>query len=383
MTDLSENEYAAVNVLPATTTEISEALDVTRSYVYDLIVSARQKGVDIQQDMDGRYYLPDEEATDNPNFTTLTRQLASEKAAITNEAKAILAELEYGLKQTLENTEPPRADRDTVTEGTQDLIIHRTDDHFGEVVRNQHGEEVFNSDIAEDRVWAAFEQAMAKAESLEDRGVTFEGAHLLHGGDLVTNDVIYEGQKNDTDESVQEQVERASNVYLEQIKELSDRFPYVQVACQVGNHGRLQGASINADGIVYSMMDHMIRENNDIDNVEFIRSDKSYYIDFDIRDYDVHLRHGHDSSLEHIGTNSAKARWRSWLIDHGFDIAFRGHYHQYKAESINGRPVYMGGSIVPQTDFEESHALSGRPVSAIHGAGDIAPDEWTERIYYH
>jgi hypothetical protein len=42
----------------------------------------------------------------------------------------------------------------------------------------------------------------------------------------------------------------------------------------------------------------------------------------------------------------------------------------------------MGGSIVPQTEFEESHALSGRPVAAVHGMTDRAPTEWTEKIYF-
>jgi hypothetical protein len=152
--------------------------------------------------------------------------------------------------------------------------------------------------------------------------------------------------------------------------------------CQPGNHGRIgSGNPTNADSILYSMLDKVVRASN-MDNVTFLQSDRSYYVDFSIRDWDAHLRHGHDASLEHIGTSAGKQRWLSWLVDHGFDVAFRGHYHMLKEEPINGRPVHMGGSIVPQTEFEESHALSGRAVGAIHGATDRAPTEWTEKIYF-
>lgn len=356
-------------------------MEVGRSYVYDLIKALRDAGYEVGQDSEGRYYVGDPES-EPPSHSAVQNRKAGEKAAITRETTALLSEMEHGLQKKLAATDPAVADESVRRDGAHDLIIHRTDDHFGEVITNQYGDEVFNSDIAEDRVRRVFDESMAKVEQRRDAGIDFDAAHLLLGGDIVTNDAIYEGQKNETDETVKEQVERAANLYIEQIRQLADEFPEVQVACQVGNHGRLGSASINADGIVYSLMDHVIRE-SDLDNVTFMQSDKTYYLNFDVRDYRFHLRHGHDSSLEHIGTSAGKQRWLSWLVDHGFDAAFRGHYHVYKEEPINGIPVHMGGSIVPQTDFEESHALSGRPVAAIHGATDVAPTEWTEKIYFN
>jgi hypothetical protein len=290
--------------------------------------------------------------------------------------------MEFGLKKQLQEMEPAVADGGGLQrDGGEHLIIPRGDDHFGEHITNQNGDDTFNSDIAEERVRTVFDNAIAKKEMREDAGVDFDGAGLFLLGDHVTNDAIYEGQKNETDASVKEQINRATEVYLEQIRRLSDQFPHVKVACQVGNHGRLGDASVNADGIMFAMLDKVVRE-SDMENVTLIQSDRSYYTDFSLRDYDIHIRHGHDSSLEHIGTSAGKQRWLSWLVDHGFDVAFRGHYHMLKEEPINGVPVHMVGSIVAQTEFEESHAISGRPAAAIHGMTDTAPTEWTERIYF-
>lgn len=387
MTNLSENQYTALEIIRsgdgATTQMISSAMEISLSYVYDLITALRRHGYDIKQDTEGRYYDAHVGQTGDPDtYVTNTRTTSASKRAITKTATATLAEMEYRLKSKLQNMEPAIADGGhDFREGGTHLLIHRTDDHFGEHITNTDGEDVFNSDIAQARVERVFDRSIAKAEWREDAGDEFDGAVLMMGGDHVTNDAIYEGQKNETDETVREQIDRCSDVYLEAIRRLSDKFPHVKVACQVGNHGRLESASVNADGIVFSMLDKVVRESA-MDNVTFIQNDRSYYTDFTARDYNVHLRHGHDSSLEHIGTSAGKQRWLSWLVDHEFDVAFRGHYHMYKEEPINGVPVHMGGAIVPQTEFEESHAISGRPVAAIHGMTDRAPTEWTEKIYF-
>lgn len=382
MTDtLSVREDKILEALPGVPQEIAAQLGVTLSHVYGAIGNLKQKGYDVRQDGDGRYFLPGDEPDGEPTDAQAVRLESDAKSTITRTAKETLAQMERELLDMLDETEPQIVEQEQTDSGT-DLIIHRTDDHFGEVVTNQYGEEVFNSEIAEERVREVFDETMAKVEARRDAGEEFDNANLLLGGDIITGENIYDGQKDETDEKLEDQINRASRVYVEGIRRLSERFPTVKVVCQPGNHGNLgSGNATNADNIVYSIIDKVVRE-SDMDNVSLLRSDRSYYIDFDIRDWSVHLRHGHDASLEHIGTSAGKQRWLSWLVDHGFDVAFRGHYHVYKEEPINGRPVHMGGSILPQTGFEESHALSGRAVGAIHGATEVAPTEWTEKIYF-
>lgn len=379
--DLSQNESDAVDVMPATSREISDELNIGMSYVWDIVGNIRDKGYSVSQDSEGRYYVAGDPPTDSPSAHTEARQTSANKASITRDVKEYLSELEDNLLQSLQDTEPAVAEMDP-NPGNQDLIIHRTDDHFGELTTNQHGDEVFNSEIAEARVREVFSEAFEEVDARREAGIEFDGAHLLLGGDIITGEAIYDGQAHEIDETLQDQISRATDVYLENIRRLSEEFDYVQVVCQQGNHGRLgHGNPSNADNVLYMALDKLVRE-SEMENVEFVQSHQSYYVDFQIRDWNVHLRHGHDSSLEHIGTSAGKQRWLSWLVDHGFDLAFRGHYHLLKEEPINGRPVVMGGSIVPQTEFEESHALSGRAMAAVHGISDEYPLEWTSRITF-
>jgi predicted phosphodiesterase len=129
------------------------------------------------------------------------------------------------------------------------------------------------------------------------------------------------------------------------------------------------------------MLDNVVRAAG-LDNVTFIQSDFTYYVNFSLRDWNAHLRHGHDASLEHIGTSAGKQRWQAWMLEHDFDIAFRGHYHMLKEEPVAGQPVIMGGSIAPTSEFEESRAITGRPAAAVHGVTDEQVLDWTERIYF-
>lgn len=382
MNDLSENEYVVKSLLPATTNDIADTMEVSISYVYDLIQSLKDKGYQVAQDSEGRYYIGNEQIERAQN-TEAVKQSSGEKAAITRKARKYLATLEYELKETLNESEAPVAEEIVQRPDATDMVIHRTDDHFGELVTNQYGDELFNTEIAANRVEKIFEETVAIKERREDAGETFDTANLLLGGDIITNDDLYDGQAHEIDCDLNEQLDIAGDVYIDAIKQLSDAFPSVRVVCQPGNHGRLsQGSPANADTILYSMLDKVVRE-SDINNVTFLKSDRSYYINFSLRNWNAHLRHGHDSSLEHIGTSAGKQRWLTWLVDHQFDVAYRGHYHLLKEEPVAGIPVHMGGSLLPQTEFEESHALSGRAGAAVHGATDEHPSEWTERVVFN
>lgn len=385
--NLSENQFTAKELMPETPQNIANAMGIELTYVYDLVRELRQKGVNVEQDSQGRYYVPAEHDPEQGTPTIDTRrQTSGQKAAITRKVKKFLAEMEYQLKSDLAETEPAVADGGLQQRaGGTDLIIHRTDDHFGEEIRNEDGDVVFNSEIAEERVYRVFDEALSIADARRAMGAEFDTANLLLGGDIVTGEAIYDGQAHEIDENLKQQISRAADTYLENVRRLSREFPSVQVIGQVGNHGELraQGSSnaANADDILYVMLDKAIRE-SEMENVTVMHSDRTYYVNFSLRDWNAHLRHGHDRSLEHIGTSAGKQRWQNWLIDHGFDVAFRGHYHMLKEEPVNGVPVVMGGSISPQSEHEESLAISGRPMGAVHGATDEYPLEWTERIHF-
>lgn len=385
--ELSPQEELVVDeLMPATTEQIASALNCSHSRVWDIAARLREKGLEVSQDGQGRYFVPGVHTGNTPTNSETTRITSESKAAITRKAKQFLAQLEEEMLGRLEGTEPAVVDGGIPRyDGNQDLIIHRTDDHFGEVVRNEDGDEVFNSEIAEARVRHVFEDVMRIADARRAMGVEFDTANLLLGGDMVTNEAIYEGQAHHIDENIRDQIRRTSRVYSDIIHELAMEFPYVQVVCTGGNHGEFRTGSAsnhaNADDILYDSLDLSVRRAG-LDNVQVLQSDAKHYINFNIRDWNAHMRHGHDATLEHIGTSAGKQRWLQWQHDHGFEIAFRGHHHQLKEEPIgSGIPVFMGGTILPQTGFAESMAMSGRPASYVHGATDAAPARWTERVY--
>jgi len=388
---LSEAEQQVLGFLegygePATAQLIADTTGITKSYARDIVSQLRSKGYDVPNDGSGYYIEANSGVRVATHSETESRVDSSTKGSITKEAKSTLAEMESELVERLSDRTPAVSDVEAHTPGGTTVAFHRTDDHFGDEYRDQDGNVIHDSDAAEDRVDKYFAEGLRRIEARRDAGQEIDNAVLLLGGDIVTNESIYEGQAHEIDEDLYEQIERASQVYTRHIRHLAERFDSVKVVCQAGNHGELRASgsstAANADDILYLMLDSVVRASG-LDNVTFIQSDYTYYVNFSIRDWNGHLRHGHDASLEHIGTSAGKQRWLAWLTEHDFDIAFRGHYHQYKEEPIAGRPVIMGGTVAPTSEFEESRAMTGgKPCGAIHGVTDEQVLDWTERIYF-
>lgn len=381
--ELTQTQYTVSELLPASSSQIAENLGVTQSYARDIIADMRAKGKEVQRDDLGRYYIPGEtEMASAEGAAANVQRGGDSKSQITRRINDILTEWEYEIKADLQHLQPVTSEvGHPYTDGGTDIIFHRTDDHFGHEEIGPGGEPIFNSDIAEEYVVQYFDKGIEYANMREKAGAEIENANALLGGDMLTNDSTYENQVSDVDGDMTEQIKRVTDVYFRQIRKLSERFPTLRVVCQGGNHGEVSGSDSNADDIIYDNLEKLVAV-SDMDNVTFMQTESSYYMDFEVRDWNVHLRHGHDASLEHIGTSAGRERWLTWLVDHGFDVAFRGHYHMLKEEPISGRPVVMGGSLQPQTEFEESHALSGRPAGAVHGVTDDQPLAWSERIYF-
>lgn len=382
MTDnLSPNEVSALDALPATTNQLVSRLGISKSYAYDLTSNLEDKGYELDQNDEGEYIIVDGPETGSPDRQEPS---PSEKAQITREFREKVAKVHDEVAEELTDIERPNA-RVPESSADADIILHRTDDHFGEEITDDSGTPIFDSRIAESRVREYFADASQFVQRQRDSGMEIDTAHLLIGGDVVTNESIYEGQAHEIDENLYEQMDRATDVYFEEIAALSDDMETVQVVCQAGNHGELRApnssTAANADDIVFMMLEKMIAESS-IDNVNFVTSTSSYYVNFEFRGWRGHLRHGHDASLEHIGTSAGEQRWLTWLAEHEFDAAFRGHYHTLKEEPVAGRPVHMGGALPPTSEFEESRAISGRAGSAYHLATDDAPTKVTRRVWF-
>lgn len=384
---LTPAQRRVIDQLPATTETIAETLNISTSTVRDHISGIRDAGFSIKTDDNGERYFDGKMTEQRVHPTNRNGRSKAPKSQITRAANNHLAELNDRLCDLLDRSTPALADGGLAYEqSNEDVVIHRSDDHIGAETRDEYGNIAFNHEIAEKRVRSVTDSVMDLVDREEQANRTFDTVHLLLGGDTVTGENIFNHQPHEIDLTLDLQIDLAVRLYFEQIQLLSDRFDAVQVVCQVGNHGELRANGMsqnaNADKIVYMMLDNMVRISN-LDNVTFIRSESTGFINFYMRDGLVrgHLRHGQDC-LSHIGTSSGQNKWRGWQIKHQFDIAYRGHYHEFKLEHVMNRPVLMSGSISPPSDYEESLSVWSEPAATVHGVTDEYPLAWLYPVHF-
>ncbi len=259
--------------------------------------------------------------------------------------------------------DPPTASLDA-TAGREDWLLHVTDLHAGDRVRNDEGEVVYSTD----ELPAIIDYITERGLSLADKhGSEYDTAHLLWGGDMVTNEGVYEGQYEDLDAWLDEQHESLIDPLVSQLKAFSERFETVQVVCQVGNHGknRASGTSrqANADLILYKSIRNVVAQLRDhadvLANVNFVIGEAQPYRNFAIRGGKLtgHLRHGQHRRPQ-AETSARSEEWKTTLLDHDFDVALMGHYHISGRIPWGGPPVIVSPSPKPAGEFVET--IGGR-----------------------
>ncbi|ELY47344.1 hypothetical protein [Natronorubrum sulfidifaciens] len=372
--------------LPATVAEVAKALEITESTVRDHL-SAIDEEVPLVNRDGVRYPATELRTLESHPSNYNERSNRNTKSSQTKAANQHLADLNDRLAHLLDTSAPAVADGGLAYDpSNEDVVIHRSDDHIGAEVYDEFGNLVFNKDIAAERIRSVTDSVMDLIDREEKADRQFDTAHLLLGGDTVTGENIFSHQPHEIDLTIDEQIDLACELYMEQIHHLATRFDTVQVVCQAGNHGELRANGMsqeaNADRIVYMMLDRMVRM-SDLENVTFIRSGATAFINFEMRNglHRGHLRHG-QNCLSHIGTSSGQNKWRGWQIKHQFDVAYRGHYHEFKLEHVMNRPVLMSGSICPPSDYEESLSVWSEPAATVHGVTDEYPLAWLYPVQF-
>ncbi|QSG06348.1 hypothetical protein [Halapricum desulfuricans] len=403
MTNLTKNQKKAVEAMPATAREIADVLNyASTSGVYDLLRRAERRDSTITFSSENgvwdyqRVEAEKPVVTDGGTATAPgTRIPTVQKQTITKDANDFLSELEVELRDRLAAYDPVDTEL-PVRPGHRDMVMFRTDDHFGdqdtEVALDGEVIETFSSEIAAERVFQHRDHILSWKAVLEDAGYTFDTVHLLMNGDHVTNESIYESQPHYIDQRLRGQVRLASEVYVDVIRSLAEEFPAVQVVCQHGNHGELRarGASheANADDLLYDAIDLALRQ-SDLDNVRFVTNHVDTHTEFLMRGHRGYMRHGQDG-LGHIGTTSGVKKWQSWLLesidrngDTGWDVGYWGHFHELKIEPVNGRPVLMGGTLEPAGDYENALGIApGRPGAWCHTVSDEEAIDQLKPVYF-
>ena len=344
----------------ATTDDLADELDTRETVVHQHFRDLREQGWAIYRD----------ETADLVAIEGDHALRSSEhKGTRTRKANRWWETRHNALVREFRDLPTPTASLDAAA-GHEDWVTHMTDLHAGDRVRQDDGSLVYETDEIPAIVDYTTERSLSLAEK---HNSTYDVAHLLWGGDFVTNEGIYEGQFEDLDAWLDEQVNTLHDPLLRQLKAFAERFPAVNVVANVGNHGdmRASGTSrqANADLLVYKSIRNTVaalQEEGLLDNVTFQIGEARAYRNFDLRGGKLrgHLRHGQHRKPQ-AETSARQNEWRGTLQDHEFDVAAIGHHHVSGRIPWDGPPVICSPSPKPAGEFVER--LGGRTPSAYQG----------------
>jgi hypothetical protein len=385
---LTPRETEIVDYFPATYTQMCDRFGFGKSTARDHVQAIERKGapvlnrlVDAGDTQVKEFYLGDGHA---PNKNDTRTYGSSGKATKTKKLNAVAQNLSERLDTALDATEPAVSVTPLSEGGEEDVAIHVTDDHIGDLLEDDRGNEIFNTEIAVEKIRHRVTRTLEIIERQEAAGWNFHTVHYIMGGDIITGSGIYDGQAWEVEKNFNEQIDIATSVHFDQIKRLADKFEAVQVICQTGNHGeiRISGSSekANGDDIVYRMLDLAVRA-SEYDNITFVRNHRTNYINFEMRGHSAHLRHGKDMKAQ-SETRAASDDLRGWKLMHDFDVMYAGHFHIQSMDRVMEAPLIRSGSISPTDDFEESISEWSMPMSTVHGVSDTAPKTWTYDVQY-
>jgi len=190
---------------------------------------------------------------------------------------------------------------------------------------------------------------------------------IMLTGDLVEGEDIYQTQSHHICLPVIEQVELATNSFMQLGAILS-----AELECPVrfetvpGNHGRISKTASelsNWDNIIYqnlAMAEAIARQYDP--NFEIIVN-KNYhpFTTFFVQGHKVLIYH---HGTKHLGTPAMKIKHEGWYKTHQWDLMAHGHWHEWSIGSMFGRPVISNGSIVGYNDLAERMGVYDPPRQA-------------------
>jgi DNA-binding CsgD family transcriptional regulator len=272
----------------------------------------------------------------------------------------------------------------SATAGNEDWVTHMTDLHAGDLVRGYDDSVVHETEDLPPIIDHITDRSLALSQK---HGSEYDTAYLLWGGDFITNEGIYEGQHENLDAWLDEQVDTLHGPLLRQIKTFSREFDNVVVVGQAGNHGdiRADGSSkqANADLLLYKSIRNTVGELAEVgfcENVAFNIGRAGSPTPFWIRDGEIHgqLRHGQDRKPQ-AETSARKKEWLSTVIDslnfgQAVDIIWMGHYHVSGRIPWNGPPIFVTASPLPVGEYPrklgEVDGLNEPDIATCHGVSD-------------
>jgi len=381
MDDLTDRERVLVAELQtgATLADLTGRLEERDAIITEHLRELRRSGWKVYIDESAEYIglETDEPLRSSEHKGTRTRK-ANRWWELTH------SELERRYRELDTPTATPQGD----ASGAEDWVTHLTDLHAGDEVLGYQGDVVHRTEDLPPMIDYVTRQSLAHAEK---HGSNYRATYELWGGDFVTNSGIYEGQFEDLDAWLDEQIDVLHDPLLRRLKALSEAFPEVHVVCQAGNHGdiRASGSSkqANADLILFKSVRNTVaalQECGQLENVEFTIGRAGTPTVFYLRDGEIHgqLRHGQDRDPQ-ATTGARKKEWLSTILDSlnagtAVDLIWMGHHHVSGRLPWNGPPVLITGSPKPGGEYARKLGeMTGPNVPTIAHAHGVSDDGLT------
>ena len=248
-----------------------------------------------------------------------------------------------------------------------------SDCHFDEVVNPDElgGVNAYDRAIATLRLRRYFDQVVSLTRDYM-AGVTFDGAVVMLGGDLVSG-AIHEELAQTNDDSILGTVLYWSEMICAGLHMLADEFGHVHCPGVPGNHGRLTRKP-RAKGRARDNFDWLIcqlvaREFHDDDRVTFDIPD-AFFTQWNVYGTTYHLQHGDNTSggggwmgpLGPVMRHQVKVEAVGQATSQPFDHMVVGHWHTY----VNLPRGTINGSLKGYDEYAMTKAFSfEEPIQAL------------------
>ena len=353
--ELTERQYEFIELLPASTAELSRQLGIAESSVRDLKARIVEKDVDIRKDGEANQWFLASDAKRLRKISTRHKQ------SITKEATALIEEEKKTLMRRLRRTEPLQA-KPSEKPGHETFCLILSDLHFGDIVEKEFWDDdqgeyqthkLYSSEQAAEKVATFGKKALHIKQRMESI-VDFDDCVVFLLGDIATGLSQYEGQWKDVDTGLNEQIEQSVSALYQLFVTLAQNFETLQIRAIPGNHGTQKPSAslgVNTDVLTYSWVDDRLRDSG-IDNIDMRYAEAHNKLSTQIRGWKIHLRHG-DNSRPHVDkTSKSQADWRGWQEETQFDVAMKAHHHTPGYDKVMNRyPVFSSPSPKPGSDF--------------------------------
>jgi len=379
--DLTDRERHIVRQLQtgATAEEIAAELDESPAVVPTYLDTIEAKGWSLyHDDTADRYELVDDDH--------LVRS-SEHKGTRTRKANRWWERTHNRLQRNYKRLDDVPDTGDCGGGADESIVFELSDLHIGDRIRRPSDNlEVYNTEIAVGKAEYAAREAIDFAD---DRAREYDAGWILFGGDMVTCEAIYEGQWEDLDSFLDQQLNAAADAGLRVVSAFAQCFDTVNIICQTGNHGQLRASGssrqANADLLFYHRLRNIIgviQEYGDrLQNVRQSIGEPGRFYDFTLRGGAVtgHLRHGDDDRAQN-DTAAAQRDWRGRALTHDFDVAWIGHHHKFRRFEVDSRDVFVTSAPKPPGDYAEKLGAGGaaamdseavnRKIAVAHGVND-------------